>query len=347
MKYRQLGTSGLVVSRLTLGTMTFGAEDWGCDEKIAHDIIRAYLELGGNALDGADVYAGTRSETIIGRLLPELDRDALVISSKCYFPVTLSPNRYGLSRKHIVASCEASLKRLGTDYLDLYYLHGPDPLTPMEESLRALDDLVRQGKVRYTGCSNWFGWQVTKAHGLAGRMNAQPISTAQVIYNLVHRDLEREVVPACIDAGVGVMSYSPLGGGLLTGKYKGMETPEAGSRLFFREKTDGPRFWNEKGFLTARTLEAVASECGVPMTQLAIAWPLGRPFVSSVIIGARSPTQLKQNMTAGEWDMPREIWDAIEEKTRPPEDYQTWFSRVNYARSFDGVEFHYPDRELL
>ena len=347
MKYRFLGKSGLLVSRIALGTMTFGTDNWGCTESEAHAILKVYLDAGGNFIDCADVYAGGRSEEIVGFFLPHVNRDELVIASKCYFPMGPRPNQAGLSRKHILASCEASLKRLRTDYLDLFYIHGPDPVTSYEETLRALDDLVRQGKVRYLGCSNLFGWQVAKAAGVAARMGLEPLSAGQYIYSLIHRELERELVPATVDHGIGLTAYSPLGAGLLTGKYKGMNEPAPGTRHFFRTQVDGPRFWNQQGFRTAEILEQVALESAVPMARLAIGWPLGRKFVSAVIIGAKSVDQLKANLENGDWDMPADIWNVLEERTRPDDEYLGWFNRRNYERFFAAAEFHDERAELL
>ena len=346
MKYRFLGSSGLLVSRLALGTMTFGTDNWGCGEKESHDILQAFIDAGGNFIDCADVYAKGRSEEIIGYFLSQVSRDDLIVASKCYFPMGQNPNQYGVSRKHIMASCEASLKRLRTDYIDLYYIHGPDPVTPYEETLRTLDDLARQGKVRYLGCSNIFGWQVAKAAGVSARMGLEPLAAGQYIYSLIHRELEKEVIPAAVDHGMGLTTYSPLGGGLLTGKYKGMKEPEKGTRLSFRAQTDGPRFWNEQGFRTAEIVEQASRDAGIPMAKLAVAWPLGRKFVSSVIIGVRNMDQLKKNLELGDWDMPREIWNALEERTRPADDYLSWFSRQNYQRFFAAAEFHDERAEL-
>ena len=346
MKYRFLGKSGLLVSRISLGTMTFGTDHWGCGEQEAHDILKAYMDAGGNFIDCADVYAGGRSEEIVGYFLPQVNRDDLIIASKCYFPMGQKPNQYGVSRKHIFASCEASLKRLRTDYIDLYYIHGPDPVTPYEETLRALDDLVRQGKVRYLGCSNIFGWQIAKAAGVAARMGWEPLAAGQYIYSLIHRELERELIPAAVDHGVGLTAYSPLGGGLLTGKYKGMKEPAPGTRHSFRTQVDGPRFWNEQGFRTAEILEQVSQESAIPMVKLAIAWPLGRRFVSSVIIGVKNVDQLKANLEIGDWDMPAEIWKSLEERSRPADEYLTWFNRRNYERFFTAAEFHDERAEL-
>jgi aryl-alcohol dehydrogenase-like predicted oxidoreductase len=346
MKYRFLGSSGLLVSRLTLGAMTFGAADWGCDERESHAIIKKYLDAGGNCLDTADVYAGGRAEEIIGSFLTQINRDQIIIASKCYFPVGTLPNSYGVSRKHIIASCDASLRRMKTDYIDLYYIHGPDPVSSLEETMRALDDLVRQGKVRYLGCSNLFGWQIAKANGVAARMNLEKLVAGQYLYNLIHREPEREIVPAAVDHGLGIVCYSVLGGGLLTGKYKGMTEPAKGSRLFFRTQTDGPRFWHPKGFETAEILEGISSESGIPMSKLAIAWPLKRRFVTSVIMGVKSQEQLEANMEMGDWDMPDDVWDILEENTRPEEEYLSWFNKRNYDRFFSAAEFHDESTEL-
>jgi aryl-alcohol dehydrogenase-like predicted oxidoreductase len=346
MKYRLLGNSGLYVSRITLGTMTFGVADWGCDEKEAHDIMRKYLDAGGNSIDCADVYAGGRAEEIIGSFVSEIKREEVILSSKCYFPVGDAPNMIGVSRKRIIASCEASLKRMKTDYFDLYYIHGPDPVTPPEESMRALDDLVRQGKVRYLGCSNIFGWQMAKAAGIAARMNLEPLIAGQYLYNLIHREPEREIIPSAVDHGLGIFCYSPLGAGVLTGKYKGMSEPAEGMRLSFRMQVDGPRFWHEKGFKTAEVLEQVSSDSGIPMWKLAIGWPLGRKSVTSVIIGVKNQEQLVSNMELGDWDVPEDVWNALEERTRPEEDYLNWFAKNLYNRFFSAAEFHSETAEL-
>ncbi len=347
MKYRYLGSSGLLISRIALGTMTFGAPDWGCDENEAHAILKAYLEAGGNHIDCADVYAGGRTEEIVGRFLPQINRDEVVVASKCFFPTGDKPNSFGFSRKHVIASCEASLKRLKTDHIDLYYIHGPDPVTPLEEQMRVLDDLVRQGKVRYLACSNLFGWQIAKAAGVSAKMNLEPLIAAQYIYSLVHRELEREVIPAAVDQGLGMMCYGALGAGLLTGKYKGQQEPAPGTRISFRTQLDGPRFWHPKGFKTAEILEKVSSDTGIPMFKLAIAWPLKRRFVTSVIVGIRERDQLQANMVTGDWDMPEDIWNTLEEQTRPEEEYLTRFNRENYSRLFSAGEFNDESAVLL
>jgi aryl-alcohol dehydrogenase-like predicted oxidoreductase len=346
MKYRYLGNTGLLVSRLALGTMTFGAADWGCDEDESHSIMKKYLDAGGNHLDAADIYAGGRAEEIIGRFLPQIKRDDVIIASKCYFPPASQPNAYGLSKRHIIASCEASLKRLKTDHIDLYYMHGPDPVAPLEESMRALDDLVRQGKVRYLGCSNMFGWQIAKANGIAARMNLEGLVAGQYLYNLIHREAEREIIPAAVDHGLGILTYSPLGGGLLTGKYQGQTEPAQGTRIAHRMRTDGPRFWHPRGFKTAEILQEVAAGSGIPALKLALAWALKRRFVTSVVIGVRDQEQLEANLEVGDWDAPDEVWNLLEEKTRPEEEYLTWFNKRNYARLFSAAEFHDEVAEL-
>jgi len=346
MKYRYLGSSGLLMSRITLGTMTFGAPDWGCDEKVSHQIIRKYLEAGGNTLDIADIYAGGRSEQIVGSLMPELNRDGVIIASKCSLPSGPAITQFGANRKQIISACEKSLRQLKTDYIDLYHIHVPDPITPFEETLRAMDDLVRQGKVRYTGSSMFFGWHLTKAQGISSRYNLEKMAAGQYIYSLIHRELEREVIPAAIDAGIGITCFSPLGGGLLTGKYQGQANPEKGTRASFRTAVDGPRFWHPTGYQTAKIVEDVAEQSGIPMTKLAISWPLGQKFVTSVIIGAKNLDQLEENMAPADWDLPQEVWKELEKRTRPKEEYLTWYNRFNYNRFFDAGEFHDKSVEL-
>ncbi len=346
MRYRFLGSSGLLISRITLGTMTFGAPEWGCDEQEAHAILRQFLDGGGNSIDAANVYAAGRAEEIIGTFLPQVSREQVVLASKCYFPMGNQPNHYGLSRKHIIASCEASLRRLRTEYIDLYYLHGPDPIAPLEETLRAFDDLVRQGKVRYVGVSNIFAWQIAKAAGVATRMHLESPVAAQYIYGLIHRELEREVVPASVDHGLGVLCYGALGAGLLSGKYKGAAEPPQGSRMQRRAQIDGARFWHAKGFAVAQVVAEVSAKTGISMPKLAIAWPLRRRFVASVIVGVRTREQLASNLEPGDWDMPEDVWKALEEPTRPEEEYLTLFNRTSYARFFAAADFHDERAEL-
>jgi len=347
MKYRFLGSSGLLVSRIALGTLNFGAPEWGCDEKEALAVLKTFLDGGGNFIDTANVYAGGKAEEILGRFLPQIPRDQIVLASKCYFPVGGQPNHFGGSRKHILAACEASLKRLKTDYLDLYYLHGPDPVAPIEETLRAYDDLVRQGKVRYVGVSNLFGWQIAKAAGITARLGLGALVAGQYIYSPIHRELEREVIPSAVDSGIGITCYGVFGAGLLAGKYKGMTEPNQGSRMQIRMQMDGARFWHPRGFRAAQAIEGVSEKTGIPMAKLAIGWPLGRKFVSSVVLGIRTREQMLANLEAADWDMPQDAWKAIEEQTRPEEDNLTWFNRQNYQRIFAAAEFHDERADLL
>jgi aryl-alcohol dehydrogenase-like predicted oxidoreductase len=347
MKYRLLGASGLTVSRIALGTMTFGAAPWGCDATEAHAILKAYFDAGGNFVDAADIYAAGKSEEIIGDFLAQVDRERVVLASKVYFPMGSGPNTFGVSRKRVIASCEASLKRLRTDYLDLYYLHGPDPVTPYEETLRALDDLVRQGKVRYLGYSNCFAWQMAKAAGVAARLNLTGLVAGQFLYNLIQREPEREVIPAAVDHGIGIVAYAPLGAGLLTGKYRDAAQPPSESRFAIRKEIDGPRFWHPRGLEIARILDAVSRDSGVPMAKLALAWPLKRRAVSAIAVGVKSVAQLAANLEAGDWDMPEDLWRVLEERTRPVEEYLTFFTRWNYDRFASATEFQAGVRDLV
>ena len=347
MKYRYLGSSGLLMSRITLGTMTFGAPDWGCDEKESQAIIKKYLDAGGNCLDIADIYAGGRSEEIVGNLMPELNRDGIIIASKFSLPSGKAITQFGANRKQIISACEKSLKRLKTDYIDLYHVHVPDPVTSLEETLRAIDDLVRQGKVRYTGSSMFFGWQLAKAQGVSAKYKLEKMVAGQYIYSLIHRELERETIPAAVDAGIGITCFSPLGGGLLTGKYQGKEKPGKGTRASFRTEVDGPRFWHPRGHKTAEIVADVSKKSGIPMAKLAIAWPLGRKFVTSVIIGVKNLDQLAKNMEPAEWDLPKKVWEELEKRTRPEEEYMTWYNKFNYERFFNASEFHEVKAELI
>jgi aryl-alcohol dehydrogenase-like predicted oxidoreductase len=347
MKYRFLGSSGLLVSRVALGTLNFGAPGWGCDAAEARAILQAFVEGGGTFIDTANVYAGGVAEEIVGGFLQGVPREQVVLASKACMPVGSLPNQFGASRKHILAACEASLRRLKTDYLDLYYLHGPDPVTPLDETLRAYDTLVQQGKVRYVGLSNLFGWQVATATGVTARLGLAPLVAGQYIYSPIHRELEQEVIPAAVAGGIGLTCYGVFGAGLLAGKYKGMTDPPAGSRMQRRMQMDGKRFWHPNGHRAAAAIQAVSERTGVSMATLAIAWPLGRKFVSAVVLGVSTCAQMVEDLAAADWDMPREDWEAIEAATKPAEDNLTWFNRQNYQRVFDAAEFHDEDLDLL
>jgi aryl-alcohol dehydrogenase-like predicted oxidoreductase len=302
MDYRTLGRSGCAVSTLTLGTMTFGQET---DETGAHEQLDTFTEAGGNLVDTADVYTGGTSEEIIGRWLakaaPEV-RDRVVLATKGRFPMGHDVNDVGLSRRHLQRALENSLRRLGTDCVDLYQVHAWDPVTPLEETLGTLDDFVRAGKVRYVGLSNYTGWQVQKTVALARRHGwASPV-TLQPQYNLLVRELEWEIVPSCLDAGLGLLPWSPLGGGWLTGKYKQDERPTGATRLgedpsrgveAYDRRSTVQRTWD-----VVDAVRTVAEGRGVTMAQVALAWLVDRPAVTSVILGARSTEQLTDNLGA-------------------------------------------------
>jgi aryl-alcohol dehydrogenase-like predicted oxidoreductase len=304
VEYRLLGHSGCAVSALALGTLTFGNETSEADSFAQLD---RFLAAGGTLIDTADVYADGRAEQIIGRWLASRPgaRELAVIATKGRFPTDDTPNGHGLSRRHLAAALDASLRRLGTGCVDLYQLHGWDPLTPVEETLRFLDDAARAGKIRYFGLSNFLGYQIQKyadlARGMAGPVTVQPQ------YNLLARAIEWEVVPVCRAEGLGLLPWSPLASGWLTGKYRRNEPPPDGTRLS-DQMDQGMRIWNERGHLERnwQVLDAVrkvADGRGASMSQVAIAWVLARPAVSSVILGARTLAQLDDNLAAGDLEL--------------------------------------------
>lgn len=302
MEHRLLGRSGCSVSTLALGTMTLGSET---DEDGSRAQLDAFVAAGGNLIDTADVYSGGASEEIVGRWLatssPEV-RDAVVIATKGRFRMGPDANDLGLSRRHLQRAVDGSLRRLGVDCIDLYQVHAWDPMTPLDETLRALDDMVRVGKIRYVGLSNFTGWQIQKAVGLA-RMHglAAPI-TLQPQYNLLVREIEWEIVPACLDAGLGLLPWSPLGGGWLTGKYQRDTAPVGATRLgedpdrgveAYSRRSTQDRTWD-----VIDVVRRVADERGASMAQVALAWLVDRPGVTSVILGARTVDQLQDNLAA-------------------------------------------------
>jgi len=300
--YRTLGRSGCAVSALALGTMTFGRE---ADELESHTQIDRFVEVGGNLIDTADVYADGASEEIIGRWLSKkqpADRDRVVLATKGRFPMGDGPNDVGLSRRHLAAALDASLRRLNVERVDLYQVHAYDPLTPLEETLRFLDDAVHAGKVHYVGLSNFTGWQLQRAVDLAEfRGLARPV-TLQPQYNLLAREIEWEVVPAAEANGLGLLPWSPLGGGWLTGKYSREEAPTGATRL--GENPDrGVEAYDRRG-RTERTwdvvdaVRAIATAGSNTMAQVSLAWLLARPAVTSVILGARTLEQLDDNLAA-------------------------------------------------
>jgi aryl-alcohol dehydrogenase-like predicted oxidoreductase len=311
MKYRYLGRSGLLVSRICLGTMTFGNTDWGCDLETSRAITNAFIAGGGNFIDTADAYVAGESERILAAILKDHARHDLVLATKGWFPTGNAPTARGSSRKHIVEACEASLKRLGTDYVDLWQFHGPDPYTPIEESLRAADDLVRAGKVRYIGCSNYFGWQIARMNGVARLEKLTPLVSAQHLYNLVRRDIEREVLPACDAEGLGMICWSPLAAGMLSGKYRGQNKPPEGTRHGHQTAIVEDRYWFDDALKMVEALAGVAARIGRTPSQLALSWLFSDRRVTAAIVGARRVEQISENLEAGDFDLPPEVRDEL------------------------------------
>lgn len=298
MKYRKVGRTGLKVSEICLGTMTFGDQ---ASEADAIAMTRAAMEAGVNFIDTADVYVKGRSEEIVGKAIAGR-REEIVLATKIGNPTGPTPNDEGLSRKHIMRGIEESLRRLATDYIDLYYVHLPDYTTPIEETLRALDDLVHQGKVRYPAVSNFRAWQVSKALWTSDRLNLARFECMQPPYNVLTRDIEYELLPLCEAEGLGVCVYNPIAGGLLSGKHDPSKAPAPGTR--FANDTMGKmyydRYWNETNFNAVEQFRALASRGGRDMVQMALAWVLSNPVVTSIIMGATSMRHIEHNIAATE-----------------------------------------------
>lgn len=323
MRYTTLGHSGTVVSTQTLGTMTFGQE---ADEADSGTMVEAFVERGGTLIDTADVYSLGVSEEIIGRWLASHPRDAaqLVIATKGRFPMGDGPNDVGLSRRHLRTALEASLRRLGVEHIDLYQMHAWDPLTPIEETLRFLDDSVTAGKISYYGFSNYLGWQVTKAAETARAHGWSPPVTLQPQYNLLVRDIEHEGVPACLDAGLGLLPWSPLAGGWLSCKYQRDVAPPGSSRLG-DDPERGMEAWQPRN-ARSRTWDvidavaAVAGDLHATSAQVSLAWLGSQPGVSSVIVGARTVEQLVDNMGAADLDLDPEQLASLDAVSAPQTD---------------------------
>lgn len=338
MQYRRLGHSGLFVSELCLGTMTFGGSDgmWGqigqLQQEEADGLVRTSLEAGINFVDTANVYAGGRSEEILGQSLKNLGvaREEVVIATKVHGQMGEGPNGRGASRAHILDQAKASLRRLQLEHIDLYQIHGFDPATPIVETLEALDTLVRQGHVRYLGVSNWAAWQIVKAVGIAEARRLAPIVSLQAYYTLAGRDLEREVVPALLAEDVGLMVWSPLAGGFLTGKYDREGTTAEGRRVAF----DFPPIDKDRAFDAIEVMRAMAGEKGCTVAQIAIAWLLAQKVVTSVILGAKRVDQLTDTIGACEVALSAEDLAALDEVTRLPAEYPGWMiARQNEFRA--------------
>jgi aryl-alcohol dehydrogenase-like predicted oxidoreductase len=301
MRYRTLGNSGAVVSTYALGTMTFGSE---ADETTSHALMDTFVESGGTFVDTADVYSAGVSEQIIGTWLTAhpTERGQVVLASKGRFPMGAGPNDRGTSRRHLARALDDSLRRLGTEHIDLYQLHAWDALTPLEESLRFLDDAIRAGKIGYYGFSNFLGWQLTKAVHSAKALGFAPPVTLQPQYNLLVREIESEIVPAAIDAGMGLLPWSPLGGGWLTGKYRRDDDPKGATRLGEDPERGmeawGPRNEQDRTWRIVDAVAEIAAETGATSARVALAWLEQQPAVTSVILGARSVEQLTDNLGA-------------------------------------------------
>jgi aryl-alcohol dehydrogenase-like predicted oxidoreductase len=327
MEYRQLGRSGLRVSALSLGTMSFGDAGEGApvgmtDATGAARQIDLCLEAGVNLIDTADVYSAGVSEEILGKVLRGR-RDRILLATKARFPMGGGPNDAGLSRHHLIRACEASLRRLQTDHIDLYQVHQWDGHTPLEETLDALDTLVRQGKVRYIGCSNYSGWQVTKALGISDRRGYQRYVSQQIHYTLQAREAEYELIPVSLDQGVGILVWSPLAGGLLSGKYRRDQQGPEGAR-HFGGWDEPPIYDSERLYDVVDVLVEIAEGHGVSAAQVALAWLLGRPGVSSVVIGARTDEQLADNLAAAELELGEDERARLDEVSAPPLIYPYW-----------------------
>ena len=329
MRYQPLGRTGLLVSEICLGTMTFGGRGgiWthigDVDQTAADRIVARAADAGVNFIDTADVYSEGWSEEITGRAMVNSGRPRtdFVLATKVFGGTGKGPNDRGASRGHIMDGVKASLKRLGTDYIDLYQIHGQDLLAPVEETVRALDDLVRQGHVRYVGCSNWAAWKIMQALGIADSHGRARFASLQAYYTIGGRDLEREIAPMLQDQGVGLMVWSPLAGGLLSGKYNRDGTGPDGAR---RVTFDFPIIDKDRAFDCVDAMRPIAEARGVSVARIAIAWLLHQPFVTTVIIGARNTDQLDDNIAATEITLSAEELATLDKVSALPAEYPGW-----------------------
>ena len=337
MRNNKLGRTGLYVSELCLGTMTFGGGEgiWdkigGLDQNAAERLVGRSIDAGINFLDTADVYAAGLSEQITGQALRNLGvaRENIVVATKCYGPTGQGPNARGSSRAHIIAAIKASLKRLQLDHVDLYQIHGFDPATPIEETMRALDTLVQHGHVRYVGVSNWAAWQIMKALGIAEREGLARFESLQAYYTLAGRDLEREIVPMLKSEAVGLMVWSPLAGGLLSGKYARGSNNDEGRRGAF----DFPPVDRDRAYDCIDAMNPIAEARGVSVARIALAWLLHQKVVSSVIIGAKNPEQLDDNIAASEIELTEQELDLLDQVSVLPKEYPGWMFETQSARA--------------
>ena len=344
MKYRQLGNSGLRVSTVTLGTMGFGGTGWASpigqiDVEGARRQIGLARDAGVNLIDTANVYSYGLSEEILGKALGS-DRDRVLIATKVRFSMSEEPNDAGLSRHHIISSAEASLRRLGTDHIDLYQMHGWDGQTPLEETLGALDFLVRSGKVRYVGASNFSAWHLMKALAVSEHTGLPRFVSQQIYYSLQARDAEAELVPVSIDQGLGILVWSPLAGGLLSGKYRrqGTDAPE-GSRHLSGEWDEPPIYDQDKLYDTIEVLIEIGSARGVSAAQIALAYLIGKPAVTSVIVGARTEAQLTDNLASADLVLSDEEVTRLDAVSAEPLRYPYWHQAGNIADRLSPADF--------
>jgi aryl-alcohol dehydrogenase-like predicted oxidoreductase len=340
MRYNQLGRTGLFVSEICLGTMTFGGKEsagfWRLvgelEQKEVDEIISRALAAGVNFIDTADVYSFGRSEKLLGQALKNLEvrREDVVLATKVVGEMGPQPNNRGASRGHIMDSVKRSLERLQTDHIDLYQIHASDDVTPIDETLRALDDLVSQGLVRYVGVSNWSAWKIAKALGSAERHGWARFETLQAYYSIAGRDLERELVPMLVEEKLGLLVWSPLAGGLLSGKFgPGAPNPEGARRTSF----DFPPVNKDRAWAAVAAMREVAEQHGVSVARIALAYVLAKPFVASVIIGAKSVEQLDDNIAATSLSLTSDQLSKLDAVSALPPEYPGWmFERQGASR---------------
>lgn len=311
MEYRQLGNSGLKVSEIALGSwLTYGKT---VEDTTAEDCIRLAYEKGINFFDTANVYEQGQAEKVLGKVLKEYDRDKVVVATKVYFPMGDGPNDRGLSRKHIIEQCDRSLQRLGMDYVDLYQCHRFDPTVPLEETIMALEDLVRQGKVLYTGVSEWSAAQIEKAQGIIQHRDYHKMVSNQPVYNLLQRYIEKEVLPVSESHGMGQIVFSPLAQGVLTGKYKPNAEIPKDSRAANKEiGRFVDRYMDNETLEAVQKIDSIADQLDLSLVQLSLAWILRQPGVSSAIIGASKPSQIEENVQASGIKLSQDVLDEID-----------------------------------
>ena len=326
MEYRLLGASGLEVSVLSFGTMTLGGEGrfnamGNVQVEEARRLIEICIDAGVNLFDTADIYSFGKSEEVLGQALGTR-RKEIVLATKAFVRLAPGANQSGLSRRHIMEACEASLRRLGTDYIDLYQAHNFDSLTPLDETLRAFDDLTRAGKIRYAGCSNYSGWQLMKALSISGRLGIPRYISQQINYSLLARDAEHELVPAGLDQRTGIMAWSPLQFGLLSGKFRRGQAKPSESRL---NSLDAPGTIDEERlYRIVDALAEISSRRGVSISQVALNWVIRKPGVDTVIIGARNEQQLRDNLAAATWTLTDAEVERLDEVSALPLPYPYW-----------------------